>query len=486
MNKRPNILFINTDQQSWNAVSAYGNPYLHTPNIDRLHRNGTSFMRSYCSDPVCAATRSSWATGLYTSETGVPFNGGHLHEEIQDIGQILNTNGYKAFHCGKWHVPGRNVRESFHTLYYGGRDIGAGGGEYYDSVSTHAMIDFLTTYDGSAPFYLQIGYVNPHDVCEYLHNHEEKRIPNPLQQGIITEDELPPLPENFHYDENETVLQQVCRRTDDALIHSAILRGVRDWDEFHWRYLIWNYYRFIEKVDAEIGIVLNTLQGTPFCDDTVIVFSADHGEACGSHQMFQKFTLYEESIRVPFIVACLGDGVSVQKNCFDREHFISGVDLVPTVYDYAGIDAAEAVQVNRSDVPRLGGMSVRPLAEGDKITWREYAYVESNYWGRAVVTDRYKYVTEYKPADPEDFRPPGPDASRLGRAQLFDLQEDPWETRNLAGQPRYEDAINSCRADLLAHEATLNRWQIEQPNPRSVISNWGERLRSHWEGVSAS
>ena len=116
---------------------------------------------------------------------------------------------------------GQNVRESFHTLYYGARDIGAGGGEYYDSASTHAVIDFLTTYDGSAPFYLQIGYVNPHDVCEYLHNHEEKRVPNPLQQGIIPEDELPPLPENFHYDESETVLQQVCRRTDDALIHAA-------------------------------------------------------------------------------------------------------------------------------------------------------------------------------------------------------------------------------------------------------------------------
>ena len=260
---------------------------------------------------------------LYTSETGVPFNGGHLHEEVQDIGQILNANGYNAFHCGKWHVPGRNVRESFQTLYYGKRDIGAGGGEYYDSASTHAVIDFLTTYDGSAPFYLQIGYVNPHDVCEYLHNHEEKSIPNPLQQGIIAEDDLPPLPENFHYDENETVLQQVCRRTDDALIHSAILNGVRDWDEFHWRYLIWNYYRFIEKVDAEIGIVLNVLQQTPFCEDTVIVFSADHGEACGSHQMFQKFTLYEESIRVPFIVACLGDGVCRCRKIVSIENILS-------------------------------------------------------------------------------------------------------------------------------------------------------------------
>ena len=90
MRKRPNILFINTDQHSWDALSAYGNPYLHTPNIDGLHRNGTSFRQSFCTDPVCAAARSSWATGLYTSETGVPFNGGSLHPEIPDLGQILS------------------------------------------------------------------------------------------------------------------------------------------------------------------------------------------------------------------------------------------------------------------------------------------------------------------------------------------------------------------------------------------------------------
>ena len=90
MSKRPNILFINTDQHSWDALSAHGNPYLDTPNIDALHRNGTSFRLSYCTDPVCAAARSSWATGLYTSETGVPFNGGHLHPEIPDLGQVLS------------------------------------------------------------------------------------------------------------------------------------------------------------------------------------------------------------------------------------------------------------------------------------------------------------------------------------------------------------------------------------------------------------
>lgn len=476
MNERPNILFINTDQHSWDAISAYGNPFLRTPNIDELHRNGTSFRRSFCTDPVCAAARSSWATGLYTSETGVPFNGGYLHPKIPDLGQLLNAGGYKAFHCGKWHVPGRNVRESFQTLYYGRQDIGAGGAAYYDSASTHAVADFLTNYDGDDPFYLQIGYVDPHDVCEYLHNHEEKRIPNPLEQGIVSEDDLPPLPENFDYDERETVLHRVCRRVDDALIHAAILKGIRGWDERHWRYLRWNYYRFIEKVDAEIGRVLALLRETSLHHNTLIIFSADHGEACGSHQMFQKFTLYEESVRVPFIVACLGEEVPIEKDRFDETHFVSGVDLFPTVCDYAGIDVPEEVQ----------GLSVRPLAEGRNAPWRDYAYIESNYWGRAIVTDRYKYVTEYKPTSNskfgvEDFQPPGPNAEKLGLAQLFDRQNDPGETENLAGNPTYDEVVKICRNKLFAQEARLHRQQIVHPSPKRVISNWGDRLRTYWQ-----
>ena len=468
MSQRPNILFINTDQHTWDAISAYGNTDLNTPNIDRLHHNGISFMRSYCSDPVCAPARSSWTTGLYVSETGVPFNGGHLHEHIPDLGQVLNANGYNAFHCGKWHVDGRNVRESFKTLYYGKRAIGACGGEYYDAVSTHAVTDFLTTYQKNEPFYLQIGYVNPHDICEYEHNHEEKIIPGPIEQGIVQEEELPPLPQNFYYDERETAILQVCRRLDNALIHSRILRAVKQWSDLQWRYLIWNLYRFIEKVDAEIGMVLDVLEQTRFKDNTLIIFSVDHGEAHGQHQMFQKFTLYEESIRVPFIVASLGDQLNVPEGKFDHQSLVSGVDMFPTICDYAGVDMPEGVQ----------GMSVRPLVEGREVQWRDFAYVESNYWGRAVITDRYKFMTEYMPKDQEDFLPPGPDPDRLGLAQLFDLKEDPWETKNLAFDEKYQSIIEDCRSKLFAQEEKLKRIPIA--NQRR-ISAWSKQLKKFWK-----
>jgi len=126
-------------------------------------------------------------------------------------------------------------------------------------------------------------------------------------------------------------------------------------------------------------------------------------------------------------------------------------------------------------------LSVRSLVEGKDVPWRDYAYIESNYWGRAIVTDRYKYVTEYKPKAVEDFQSPGPDTDQLGLAQLFDRQNDPGETENLAGNPTYDEVVKVCRHKLFAQEARLHRQQIVHPSPKRVISNWGDRLRTYWQ-----
>ena len=216
---------------------------------------------------------------------------------------------------------------------------------------------------------------------------------------------------------------------------------------------------------------MSLLQQTDFVDNTLIIFSADHGEACGSHQLFQKFALYEESVRVPLIVSCLGEGIELQRDCFDNTHFVSGVDLLPTVCDYANVEPPTDSQ----------GDSLRPLVEGKEVTWKDYVYIESNYWGRAIVTDQYKYITEYKPKSYEDYLPPGPNDAQLGLTQLFHRNTDPSETKNLADEPECKDIINACKIKLFSQEKRLNRRQIVQPRPQSVISNWGKRLQGYWE-----
>jgi choline-sulfatase len=139
-------------------------------------------------------------------------------------------------------------------LYSGKRPIGAGGADYYDSAATHAALEFLSSYEDERPFYLQVDYINPHDICEYLHNYEQKRDANPEIAKFADDEQLPPLPDNFHYDYTETILQIVCRRVDGALIHNPILQATKTWTELHWRYYICNYYRFIKKTDREIGL----------------------------------------------------------------------------------------------------------------------------------------------------------------------------------------------------------------------------------------
>jgi arylsulfatase A-like enzyme len=177
---------------------------------------------------------------------------------------------------------------------------------------------------------------------------------------------------------------------------------------------------------------------------------------------------------VPFIAACLGDGVPVPKGDFDHEHLISGVDVFPTVCDYAGV----------APPPGLPGSSMRPLVEragGTETAWREHVLVESNYWARAVVTGRYKYVTEYRPRDVEDFLPPGPDDAELGIEQLFDLEGDPGETRNLAGDPALAEVMADCRRRLAETERTLRRRPLREGSPRRVVTTWGARLRQRWQ-----
>jgi arylsulfatase A-like enzyme len=218
--------------------------------------------------------------------------------------------------------------------------------------------------------------------------------------------------------------------------------------------------------------VLAALENSRHRDNTLILFSVDHGDAAGCHRMFQKFTLYEESIHVPFIVSSLGDRFGLGRGRFDREHFVSGVDFLPTVCDYASVEVPAPVS----------GTSLRAVLENRDVAWRDFAYVESNYWGRAIVTERFKYACEYVPKENEDFIPPGPDTAALGREQLFDMAADPGETRNLARSGEHANALQEHRARLQTFERTLNRRPMH-PDCHNLIRQWGGRIKERWATV---
>lgn len=470
---KPNIVLLTVDEMSYDVLEQR-QKLLSIPNIDDIYNNGISFENSYCTDPVCCPSRASWVTGLYSSEHGVPFNDGNIHQDVMDIGSYLAQNGYAPFHSGKWHVPGRKLEDSFTVLYHGEREIPAGGADIYDKNISLAAVDFLNRYQGEKPFYLQVNFINPHDICEHLHSFEDqsKQIKSFSEMGVVKEGELPPLPVNFEYDPNETVTQIVCRRKENCLLHNKIREATEKWSDTEWRNYIWYYYRLMEKVDLEIGKFNNALKNSKYKDNTIIIFTSDHGESCGQHKMFQKFTLYQESVKVPFCVSTFGDCCNIKKGQTDSRHFVSGIDLFKTICGLAEIPVPDSVH-GKDLVPAITGDN-EPEDGG-------YVYMESNYYARAIVWGRYKYITEYKPVL-NSLLPVNSVNNLFGKEQLFDLHKDRNETRNIADT--HKEITAKCRSILADHERGLRQRPINNQKGIQVVAKWSGQILKYWESAS--
>ena len=334
--RTPNILFINADQLNAGALSGHGCRHVATPNIDRLMRRGTTFLQSYTTNPVCCPARSGWFSGRPSSETGSP-GSIQLRPELPDLGQWLGARGYETVYAGKWHIKGHDVAKSFRYL-----TPGMGMGENGDGSVSRAAAGFLRAYSGAKPFFLTLGFLQPHDICHWImrHYHDIGQLPIPEIAG-----ELPPLPPNFNYDRREPEHIRNGTRGGEAAHKSA-----KKWSELHWRYYLWSYYRHVEMVDAEAGRVLDALEDSAFAKNTLVIFSADHGEGMANHRMVIKGYLYDSAARVPLVVAWPG---ALPEGARDEAHPVSGLDFAPTVCDFAGVEP----------MPKARGFSLRPLLE---------------------------------------------------------------------------------------------------------------------------
>ena len=430
----PNILFINVDQMSLlDSVRAYGCEYTTTPGIDRLVKRGTSFMQSYSTDPVCCPARASWWTGAYSSEHGVIVNGTPCHADMPDLSRLLQKAGYNTYYSGKWHVPGKSVRKLFHVLHEG-----SWWGELTDTQVTRSGVAFLENYAGSKPFFLSLGYLNPHDICitpSYDSARSSvvdgKKVPPYKAAGVLDEADIPPVQDAQDYDSREPAVLVLSKRGAPEKPKFS------DWSDELWRMHRYNYHRFTEMVDAQVDTLLDALAQSSFRDNTLIIFSSDHGDGLGRHRTVGKSTFYDEVCRVPFIVSTLGD-LKVRENIQDTEHPVSGVDFARTVCDYSGADG--------SILPH--GRSLRPLVEGKEVVWREFVYAESSAYMHMVTDGTTKYVREYIENDAFAGILPCATTHRAGVEQLFDLARDPNEARNLAYDPGYKAQLERMRVAL--------------------------------------
>jgi arylsulfatase A-like enzyme len=429
---------IMTDQQSRSMMSCAGNPYLKTPAMDSLAESGVRFSRAYCTNPVCVPSRFSLFTGRMASEIKLKGTGPVGVEKIADeikktgLGWTLKNGGYDAVFAGKQHLPKMNVEDlGFDVLTHDERD---------ELASTAA--DFVSN-DHDKPWFLVASFINPHDIC-YMAIQDNKNGLAPLEPEDdvslevrelyewldsakkIPEDEFfethcPPLPPNFEPQQDEP---EALR----ALIEKRIFRANarRDWDEHKWRMHRWVYARLTERVDGQIQVLLDALKSSPARDNTVIIFTSDHGDHDSSHRLEHKTMPYEEAAGVPLIIAESNSSSGV----VDESNLVSnGLDLFPTICDYAGIDVP----------PHIQGKSLRPLVEGK--AWdepRQVVPIECEI-GNAVVSLKRKYLSCFSGEAPEQF---------------YDLEADPHETRNAAADADQEAALEKHRRYFAQHHAS--------------------------------
>ena len=304
--KRPNILFVMTDQQFADAMScAMGDKYIDTPNIDSIGANGIRFTRAYCSNPLCVPSRSSIFTGRYPHEHGKQINATSPQldgEEFPNMGMILRKAGYVTGYVGKWHLPFPKKNPD-QTGFDFTSDLSGSG---KDPKIAAPAIDFIKQHAGKA-FLLVCSFMNPHNICQYGRS-------QPLPDGDVGEppaiEDCPPVPKNLEKAVNQSdaleAVWQARLRAKRGKTGIRMFAPLEKWKADDWRKYRWAYYRMVELVDKELGKILAALRIAEIERNTIIIFTSDHGDGIGAHRWAQKNMFYDETARIPLIIAQKG------------------------------------------------------------------------------------------------------------------------------------------------------------------------------------
>jgi arylsulfatase A-like enzyme len=424
MPDRPNILIVFTDQQTRNALSCLGNKWVKTPAMDSIVSNGVWFDRAYCPSPVCSPSRAAMIAGRMPHEMDANLLSAAIPDDVPTLGEVFRGAGYDTGYAGKWHLPEPFFFEESQADVRGFRMLqfdkptGSWRGEFTDELVIDQAQQFLRE-DRDTPFLLVASLLTPHDICYALFG---EKMMSPADAA-----DLPPLPENFPRDPDEPQFVAECRQRRH---YGNEQNKTTHWSLTRWREYLYTYYRYVEMVDAQIARLLDTLKQTGQADNTIVILTADHGEGVAAHQWVVKLMLYEEEVGVPLAMRWPGrikPGTS--------HALASLVDIMPTLCDFAGIEA-----------PRGAGVSLRGAAERGEVPQRPYVISElqpdpqdASKLGRMVRTDRYKYVAFSYGRNPE---------------MLFDHEADPGEMRNLAASTDHTGVLQQHRELLREWVAT--------------------------------
>lgn len=500
--ERPNILYIMTDDHSYQTISAYGHPLSRlapTPNIDRLAREGMLFNRAFVENSLSTPSRACLLTGLYSHQNGQRQLGKGIDSTKVFFSELLQQSGYETGVVGKWHVQcepkgfdyyhilwdqGDYYNPEFRSNSSQGKYLKEEG--YATTLITDHSIDFLQKRDKDKPFCLLVHHKAPHRNWmpeeKYLNLYEDVEFPLPetfrddystrcsaahTQEMTIDKSmtmiydlkmselwdmpgyEKEPFKGSLRYSLNRMTDQQLdawnkayAPRNQQFISQNLSPDELLEW-KFQ-RYLR-DYLRCIKSIDDQVGRLIDYLEQEGLLDNTLIVYTSDQGFYMGEHGWFDKRFMYEESFRTPLIIRYPG----MIKSGMQSDALVQNIDYAPTFLSLAGINKPS----------EMSGTSLEPvfLSNGLKPDkWRnslyyhyyDYPAIHSVRRHDGVRTDRYKLIHFYGKGEMKDDKD-------IDCNELYDLQEDPNELNNLYGRPDYEKVTADLQKKLNEYRQNL-------------------------------
>ena len=446
----PNVIVFFTDQQRWDTTGAHGNPLDLTPNFDRMAQYGTHIYNSFTCQPVCGPARSCLQTGLYATETGCYRNGIPLPQDAKTLSHYFREGGYTTGYIGKWHLSDHGkgaVREdqrggyeywlasntleftsdAYDTMMYDNDNHAVKLPGYRVDAVTDAAIRYIDQ-SRDQPFYLFISYIEPH--------HQNHRDDYPAPDGYeerYRERWVPP---------------------DLAALGGSTHQHLA------------GYCGMIKRLDEALGRLLDALKSLGLLDNTIVLFTSDHGNHFKTRNSEYKRSGHDASIRVP--TAIQGPGFNGGGRITE---LVSLMDLPPTLLDAAGLPVPDVMQ----------GRSFVPLAQKREAEWYEEMFVQISEAevGRAVRTQRWKYGVIASDKDGwEDSA-----SETYTESYLYDLLSDPYELNNLIRYESHQEVRQVMRDRLLRRMAAVGEAVPEIERITDTLPA-GQRTVSHVEALS--
>jgi arylsulfatase A-like enzyme len=452
--KRPNILFIMSDDHAAHAISAYGSRINQTPHLDRIGREGMRLDACLCTNSICAPSRASILTGTYSHVNGVlTLREGldNTREDLPNVAKLLQQARYQTAMFGKWHL---GHQPENHPAGFDMWRVLPGQGKYHDpdfwemadaqhpepykkdykgyatDLITDFSLDWLRARDRNRPYFLMLHHKAPHRPWQPDEKHAQ------MYEGVEV-----PYPETFDDDyatrsHAAKIAHMRMEHLNDTDTKGPPPEGLSPQEVRKWKYqrYIRDYLKCIASIDDNVGRVLDYLDEDGTAEDTVIIYTSDQGFFLGDHGWFDKRFFYEESLRMPFLIRYPREIAAGSTD----DHIVLNTDFAPLFLDYAGESAPAAMDGH--------GTSFRSVLQGKapadwrtSMYYRYFMHMDNAHHTTAhygVRTDRYKLIYYYEPE-------PGPQ-----EWELFDLQEDPRELNNVYGKPEYAAVTGELEREL--------------------------------------